>query len=193
VVGVLGTIADWLAPALLVAHPLLVVGLDPKIRYLALTAERVALPVWFAAAFVRLFATDPLWYLLGRWYGDDAASWLERRLGMGRTLRLVERWFGRASWPIVAAAPDGLVCLLAGATGMSPLTFVVLDVIGTVGRFVLVRALVGPFGGQIAGVGHLVGRYAWWLVAMSVTLTAARMWRHSRTRHGPEMIRKASA
>ena len=182
VVGVLGTIADWLAPSLIVHHPLLEIAFNPKIRYLALAAGRIPAPVWFGVAFGRLVAVDPFWYLLGRWYGEDAVRWIDRRFRGGRALRLIERWFSRASWPIVLVAPDGVICLLAGATGMSAPTFVALDFLGTVARLVLIRLLADALAGPLTDVGRYLGRYAWWLVGLSLVVGGFQLWRRLRAR-----------
>jgi hypothetical protein len=46
--GVAGTIADSLGPTLILSHPLVEVGLTPKIRYLTLAAGRILAPMWYA-------------------------------------------------------------------------------------------------------------------------------------------------
>ena len=178
--AILGTIADWLAPSLIVHHPLLAIALNPKVRYLALAAGRIRAPLWSAVAFGRLLVLDPFWYLLGRWYGEDAIGWIDRRFGGGRGLRLVERWFSRASWPLVLVAPDGVICLLAGATEMPVPTFIALDLAGTVARLVLVRFLADVLTGPLNDLTRFLGRYAWWLVAFSVAVGVFQLWRRLR-------------
>ena len=79
--------------------------------------RRAVLP---ASATLRLTLSDPLFYLLGYWYGDAALVWMERRSPArgASMLRAVERWFGKASYPLVFLAPNNYICLFAGAAGM---------------------------------------------------------------------------
>jgi membrane protein DedA with SNARE-associated domain len=167
--GIVGLFADGFGPVLALKHPLLQIMLDPKLRYLILTAPRVAPVPWFVAGFVRLTLADPLWYLLGRWYGEDATRFIERHLGARRLIRVVERWFSRVSWLIVIVVPDGFV-LLAGATEMPPLVFALLDLVGTVGRLLLVLVLAGVLAGPLSAATHLIAGYQWWLVALSLAI-----------------------
>jgi membrane protein DedA with SNARE-associated domain len=188
-VGAAGTLADWLAPALIVTRPLLEMALNPKIRYLALAAGHVSAFVWIAVGFCRLVMLDPCWYLLGRWFGDDVMRWMTTRFGFGRGLRAIERWFARASGPIVFMAPDGVVCLLAGATGMSIPVFVALDLAGTIARLLAIRMLADALAGPLGAMTTYVARYAWGLVGLSVGIGAFQLWRrlHTARRHAAEV------
>ena len=47
-------------------------------------------------------------------------------------MRQVERWFGRAAYPLVFVAPNNLICLMAGAAGMSVGGFFAVNLAGTV-------------------------------------------------------------
>src|SRR5438105_4488909 len=75
VLHVAGTLADWFAPALLAHAPLLELFLNPRLRYMALVADRVGTVAFFSVALIRLVMLDPLYYFLGRWYGDAAVRW----------------------------------------------------------------------------------------------------------------------
>src|SRR3546814_4697253 len=82
----------------------------------------------------------PLFFLLGYWYGDQAVSWMERRTRtFGDTMRQVERWFGRFSYPLVFLAPNNVICLFAGAAGMSVAGFFITNLAGTAFRLYLIR------------------------------------------------------
>ena len=86
--------------------------------------------------------SDPLFFLLGYWYGDAAVEWMERRTRTwGQMLRQVERWFSKAAYPIVFIAPNNYICLFAGASGMSLRAFFILNVTGTMFRLWLVRGV----------------------------------------------------
>jgi membrane protein DedA with SNARE-associated domain len=127
-VGLASTAAtSWL----LAEHPLVLVALEPRNRNLLLTTPLIDDAVPFVVlATIRRVASDPVYFALGHLYGDRAVAWVERRAGGG--VRLLERAFRRASWPLVFAFPGLLVCVLAGATGMRTRTFLALNITGTV-------------------------------------------------------------
>jgi membrane protein DedA with SNARE-associated domain len=172
---VAGTLADWFAPALLARAPLLELFLNPRLRYLALVADRVGPVSFYSIAFVRLVLLDPVYYLLGLWYGDAAIAWMKRRFHTtGRVLDRMEQWFSRASTPILLLTPGGFFCLLAGATEMSAVRFAGLIVTGTVARLVLIHTLAGVFAGPLAAANHFIVQYQWWLVGASIAAAALR-------------------
>ena len=108
---IMSNVGGYGGPAIVAHHPLLEIWLNPTNRYLALAANRVD-PFWFyLVAFVRLTITDPLFYLLGLWYGDRAFTWVKARsVGSARFIGTIERWFAKASYPIVFLAPNWIVC-----------------------------------------------------------------------------------
>ena len=133
--GIAATAASsWL----LAEHPLLLVALEPRNRNLLLATSLVddAIPFVVLASFRRV-ASDPVYFALGHLYGDRAVAWVERRAGGG--VRLLERAFRRASWPLVFLFPGILVCVLAGATGMRTRTFLALNLTGTVLTVIALR------------------------------------------------------
>jgi membrane protein DedA with SNARE-associated domain len=181
VLTVAGTLADWFAAAIITEHPLLQMFLNPRLRYLTLASNQVDPFPFFAMGFFRLVLTDPLYYLLGLWYGDAALRWMERHGGQsGRAVRVIERWFAKAAYPIVAIAPNGFVCLIAGATGMRPVVFLALNVTGTIVRLVAVRALAAAFQAPLETLLGFIGRYQWWVVGVSVALGLFEWWRGRR-------------
>ena len=133
-VGIASTAAtSWL----LAEHPLALVALEPRNRNLLLATPLVddAVPFVVLATFRRV-ASDPVYFALGHLYGDRAITWVERRTG---GVRLLERAFRRASWPLVFAFPGLIVCVLAGATGMRTRTFLALNISGTVVTVIALR------------------------------------------------------
>jgi membrane protein DedA with SNARE-associated domain len=145
--------------------------MNPRNRWLLLAAPQVGVVAFFAVGFVRLTAIDPLFYVLGVQYGDAALRWAERKLGdEAGFVRKVERWFGRAAPAIVLIAPNGYVCLLAGAAGMRVRTFVALNVIGTIGRLTLFTIAGAALRNELLDVLDFIQRYQWWLVAASFAL-----------------------
>jgi membrane protein DedA with SNARE-associated domain len=169
------------APSLVLDHPLLLIALNPSNRNFIFVAGRVDPVSYFLVGTLRLLAPDPFFFLLGRWYGEAAITWMERRTPTyGQLMRTLERWFAKARWPLVTAIPNNPVCLLAGAGAMAVSIFVVLDVVGTVGRLVLLRWLGQAFQAPIDWVLHLVAQYRWPLLAITVAavgFTVLREWR----------------
>ncbi len=183
---VAGTVADWFAAAIIIDHPLLQMFLNPRLRYLTLAANLVDPVPFYLVGFFRLVLTDPLYYLLGRWYGEAALRWIERHGGeSGAVVRIFERWFAKAAYPIVAIAPNGFVCLLAGATGMRPAVFATPNVGGTIVRLIAVRALAEALERPLSEVVDFIGKYQWWVVGVSVALGLFQWWRSRRAGRSP--------
>jgi membrane protein DedA with SNARE-associated domain len=133
-----GTIASAFTPALAARHPLLLISLDARNRMLVLARE-VDLVPFVVVAFLRRSLSDPLFYLLGRLYGDRAIRWLEKKGGGGPLVTMTEGWFKKASYLMVFLFPGAIVCALAGATAMSPVAFAACNIAGTLASVILVR------------------------------------------------------
>jgi membrane protein DedA with SNARE-associated domain len=178
-------VGDALAPTLAVEHPLVLLVLSPRMRNQVLVVNQIPVLVFFAVATLRLLAADPPFFFLGRWYGDSAVAWVARQ--SPRTAELVtgsERTWRGVLYPLVAIAPNNVVCLLAGSMGMRPLVFMVLNVAGTLGRLTLIVLFGAAFEEQINWVLELIGEYRWWLVALSTLVVAIFAWRGARAGGG---------
>jgi membrane protein DedA with SNARE-associated domain len=173
ILAVVGTVADVIGPGLITERPLLQMFMNPRNRYLLLASPQVDTVPFLVVGFIRLVLTDPLFYLLGVQYGDAALRWAERKLDdeVG-FIRTAERLFARFGSIIILIAPSGYLCLLAGATGMRPRRFVVLNVVGTVGRLALFRVLGETFKDELLSVLGFIQRYQWWLIALSLVVVA---------------------
>src|ERR1043165_8445434 len=68
--SVAGTIVNLASPALINDHPLVAIFFNPINRYLILASNRVDTWEFFAVGFFRLVLTDPLYFMLGHWFGD---------------------------------------------------------------------------------------------------------------------------
>lgn len=147
VIWIGATIATALTPTLATKHPLLLIILDPRNRNLVLARHVDLLPFLLVGVFRRLL-TDPLYYLLGRLYGDATIRWLERNAGGGPIVRWAEKAFAKASYPIVFLWPGPIVCALAGAAGMKVKGFLATNLAGTIAAVVVLRLsgdlLAGP-------------------------------------------------
>lgn len=183
-------VGDVIGPSLINGHPLWQIALNPRNRWLLLAAPLASAGPFFVVGFCRLVVIDPLFYVLGLQHGDAALRWAERKLADEAGLvRKVEGWFAKAAPGIVLVAPNGYVCLLAGASRMRVRTFVLLNVAGTVGRLLLFRLVGEAFRGQLLDVLEVIQRYQWWLVALSLLVVALQ----SRRRRAAGSIESVSA
>lgn len=138
VLTTMGTIATALTPTLAANHPLLLIAMDARNRMLVLARE-VDLVPFLVVGVLRRSLSDPLFYLLGRYYGEGAIRWLEKKGGGGGLVTLTEKIFHRAGYPMVFAFPGAIVCALAGTTGMSPVGFLIANLAGTLTSVIAVR------------------------------------------------------
>lgn len=166
---------------LVTERPLLFIALNAQNRNLALAAGELDALSFYVVGFVRLLGPDPLFFLIGRWYGDGAIRWMERTApSYGAILRQLEQWFDKARLLVVAVAPNNPVCLFAGAAGMTMAAFLVANVIGTIGRLVLIRAFSSVFEDLLGSIRGFIGDYRWPLTALSVLLVVVTIWMDRR-------------
>jgi len=143
-------------------HPALLLSLNSTNRVLVGVTNQLDAPTYYIIGFVRLVVADPLFYLLGLFYGDAALRWIERKMGEGAaSIIWFEKAFQKARYPIVLIAPNNPVCLLAGATGMHVPVFLALNATGTIGRLYLARLFGKAFTSPISAVTGFLDRYRW--------------------------------
>lgn len=166
-------VANVMWPTLQEDHPLLLIALSSINRYLILVADQLDPVSYYAVGTMRLLVSDPLFFLLGFWYGDRALAWMDRRSPTyGPMLRRFQELFGKAAWPLVVIAPNNFICLFAGAAGMRIGVFFALNLVGTVGRLYLIRRVGEAFSTPIDGFQDFVSEYRWWFIAGSAALVA---------------------
>jgi membrane protein DedA with SNARE-associated domain len=176
-----GYTGDALTTTLADRHPLLLVLLNARSRILVLTTNQLDAVSYYLAAGLRLLASDPLFYLLGRWYGDAMIVWVEKRSKtFGEQVRLYERAFAKAAYPLVFIMPNPYICLFAGASGMRMGSFFTLNIAGTVTRLYLIRRLGEAFDEPIQGVLRFFGQYRLPLFVLSVGLMVFIIWKDRR-------------
>jgi membrane protein DedA with SNARE-associated domain len=170
-------VGNALAPALLPvpndpsrsSNPLLLIALTPPIRNQVAVVNYVDPWLFLLVAGLRLMVADPFFFLLGRWYGDSAIHWMERRSPTaGQVLREVERWFAKASVVVVMIAANNIVCLLAGASRMRNRTFWIANVAGTLMRLLLIMWFGELLSTQIDAVLGFIGNYRPWILGATV-------------------------
>lgn len=185
---IIGLVGQGFFPTLLRDHPLALVALEPRARNLVLVAGREGgvdyLP-FLVIAVVRKVVSDPLFYLLGWYYGDNAVAWVERKMNdQSGVVRAMERGFQRAGWAMVFFFPGGLVCALAGATAMRFGLFIALNIVGTIFMVSLYYMLadVPWFEAPLEWLTGFITANARWLTAVSLALTA--LWVLNQRRQG---------
>ncbi|HUR77167.1 MAG TPA: hypothetical protein VMZ22_04405 [Acidimicrobiales bacterium] len=168
--SITGFVINIAAPALINDHPLVVIFFQPINRYLILAANQVEAWEFFAVGFFRLVLMDPIYFLMGRWFGDGALDWIEDKTGNTGFVPFVKKWFGRAGGVFVVVAPNAYVCVLAGAARMNVALFVGLNAVGTIGRLIIIKATGDVFEPVLEPVLDFIKRYQWQLVAVSFVL-----------------------
>jgi len=182
IAGTLGNI--FLAP-LRKDHPLVVLLLDARNRQLILVSNAMDAVTFVIVGSLRRMVSDPLYYLLGYWYGERAVRWIEEKLGSGGTVvRTAERAFAKAAPVMVFLFPGPLVCVLAGASGMSPVMFAACNAAGTLAIVFGLRLFSNVLEDPIRDLTSFVDNNAKWLALLAVLSTAYLFWQQRRTGTG---------
>lgn len=180
-----GYTGQALFPKLVDSNPTLLILLNPRNANLALVANDLDALTFYAVASFRLLLTDPIWFFIGREYGDQAIDWLERRSPTyGRMARQAEGWFGKAAYPLVVLAPNNWICLLSGAARMRPAVFLSLNLVGTFGRLYLIRVLGDVFSDPLTDVRGFISDYQGPLLVASFVFVGLSILNERRTGRG---------
>ena len=180
---VLSNVGNATAPDLVNSHPLLLIALNSSNRVLILVTNRLDALSYYSVGTLRLLVSDPLFFLIGYWYGDAAIRWMERRTkSIGETVRQWEGWFAKAAYPIVFLAPNQYVCLFAGAAGMSVGGFFATNIAGTLVRLFLIRRLGETFESPIDDLLSSIKDYRTPLLIASIVLFGLMMVKELRSR-----------
>lgn len=177
---VLGYVGDALWGSLVDRHPLALILLNAKPRYLVLTVNDLDWWTYYPVALVRLLCTKPLVWLVGAWYGDRAVQWAEQRSKRGAgIIRWAEQHFGRWGWVAISITSNNVMCLLAGSTGFPLIWFMVLAVVGTLVRLWLIAVVGDVFSDVIDEVIGFVGDHRAIVLALSVAVVLGGfLWQH---------------
>lgn len=176
-----GTIANAIHPALVKNHPLLLVALEPRLRWIILVADKVSFWPLLIWGTLRRLGSDPFYFTLGYLYGDNAVAWAEKRFDANTgTIRRIEKVSQKAGYILVFLSPGALVCVLAGATGMSPLLFVALNVVGTVTTVIVLYNFASVVEGPVDAINNFYSDNFKWLTIVSILLTALYIWNQAR-------------
>ncbi len=168
-----GYTADALWPDLVNGNPLLLIALSAKNRYLVLVVNHLSAWSYYLVGTIRLLLPDPFFFALGWFYGEAALRWMEQRTPTtGRYVRAIEKWFGRWGAPLVVLFPNNYVCLVAGAAKMPPIRFAALNIVGTIGRLLMLQVIGDVFAAPIDTVLDFVARWRLPLLVVSISLVA---------------------
>jgi membrane protein DedA with SNARE-associated domain len=188
VIGMVGVLflAANLANTVLVSfvdrYPALLIAFNSSNRNLVLASGELNAWTFYLVGFLRLLVSDPLFFLLGRWYGDAGIRWMERRSPMyGRMLRKAEGWFKKASYPVIAIAPNNYFCLFAGASGMPVAGFLVANMLGTAVRLFVLRSFGNLFDGPLEAVRDFIADNRLLVFAVGMVAFIASIWADRRS------------
>jgi membrane protein DedA with SNARE-associated domain len=168
---IISNVGDAMAVRLVDTHPLQLIAMNARNRNLILVTNQLDAVSYYVVGTLRLLLSDPLFFLIGYWYGDVALEWMERRTKTyGQVVRQWERWFGKAAYPLVFIAPNNFICLFAGAAGMSVPGFLIANVSGTIVRLYLIRRLGEAFEAPIDDVLGFIADYRTPLFIVSIVV-----------------------
>jgi membrane-associated protein len=114
-----------------------------------------SLIVVLLAAIPGLMKFDPLFWWAGRLWGERLIAILSGKRNRGaKYMDRVQRWGRKFTWPAVIISPflpipSAIIYAVAGWAGMRLLTFLILDIIGTL-----------LWAGLLAGLGYALGHHA---------------------------------
>jgi len=145
------------------------------------------LVVVLLAAIPGLMKFDPLYWWAGRLWGERIIALLSGRRNRGtKYMGRVQRWGRKFTWPAVVISPflpipNAIIYVIAGWAGMRLLTFIILDIIGSLLWAGMLAGLGYELGHHAVVVAQAVSHYGLWislaLVAV-IVVTQVRSQRH---------------
>jgi membrane-associated protein len=159
--------------ALVGTHPLLLVLLNGSTEAIVAAAAfaRVGhgtLAVVLLAAIPGLMLFDPLYWWAGKLWGERIIALLSGRRKRGtKYMGRVQRWGRKFTWPAVVVSPfvpipNAIIFAIAGWAGMRLVTFLILDLIGSL-----------LWAGMLIGLGYALGHRA---VVVAQTVSHYGLW-----------------
>ena len=187
-------ILPWRA-SLLGTHPLVSVLLNGSTE--AIVSSAAFARVGHGSLIVVLLVSIPgqmkfdlIYWWAGRLWGEKiinlfaGRSERQRRRGLKFVAR-VNRWGRWFTWPAVVISPflpvpNAIVYAVAGWTGMSWVTFLVLDAIGSLAWAGMLAGLGYALGQRAVSVAETVSKYGLWVTIAIVVLVVAGQMRGAR-------------
>ena len=181
---VIGTIGSNIGPALVDENPMLVISLSSRNRNLFGSVPYIDPLAYSLIGFSRVLVAGVALYLVGRWYGGRALSWVEGNVGELPTVYTwTERAVDRFGWLALVAMPgSNIVCLLVGHRRMRPTPFLLLISVGIVIKLITLWVGGRIFEDQIRGFLDAIERYQWWVVIALFGISFLQSARRGRPR-----------
>ena len=121
------------------------------------------------AAVPGIMKFDPLYWWAGRLWGERIIALFGGKRNRGaRYMGRVDRWGRKFTWPAVIIAPflpipNAIIFVIAGWAGMRLLTFIILDIIGTLLWAGLLASLGYELGHHAVVVAQGISHYGLWV------------------------------
>ncbi|HEY0937718.1 MAG TPA: VTT domain-containing protein [Trebonia sp.] len=149
-----------------------------------------SLVVVLLAAIPGLMKFDIIYWWAGRLWGERVIHLFagrrerQRRRAQRFTAR-VDRWGRWFTWPAIIVAmflpvPSAIIYAIAGWTGMSWVTFLILDAIGTLAWAGMLAGLGWELGQHAVNVAQTVSHYGLWVSIAIIVLVVAGQMRSAR-------------
>ena len=150
------------------------------------------LVVALLAAVPGLMKFDPLYWWAGRLWGERIIALLSGKRNRGaKYMGRVDRWGRKFTWPAVLVSqflpiPNAIIYVIAGWAGMRLVTFIILDVIGSLLWAGMLVGLGYELGHRAVVVAQAISHYGLWFSLALVALVVFFQVRAQR-----EMMRAA--
>jgi membrane-associated protein len=135
-----------------------------------------------------LMKFDLIYWFAGRLWGERIILLLSGRRKHGpKFMARVHKWGRRFTWPAVVIAPflplpNAIIYAVAGWAGMSWVTFLILDLIGSLAWAGMLAGLGYELGHHAVVVAQTVSRYGLWISLGIVALVVVGQMRSARMR-----------
>ena len=188
-------ILPWRA-SLVGTHPIISVLLNGSTESIVSAAAfaRVGhgtLVVVLLASIPGLMKFDIIYWWAGRLWGEKVLNLFagrseRQRRRAQRFVARVHRWGRWFTWPAVIIAmflpiPSAIIYAVAGFTGMSWMTFLILDAIGSLSWAGLLAGLGWALGQHAVSVAQTVSKYGLWVSIAIIVLVVVGQMRGART------------
>ena len=179
---VIGTIGTNIGPALVDERPKLVLLLSSRNRNLFASVPYIDLLSYSVIGFCRVLIAGIALFLVGRWYGEKASSWVLGNVGeMPAIYRWTERAVDKAGALMVVLMPgSNVVCLLVGHRKMKTQKFVPLRMLGIAIKLAVLWRGGKLFEQQIKDFLNYIEKYQWWVVGLLFVVSSLQSARKSR-------------
>jgi membrane-associated protein len=147
-----------------------------------------SLAVVLLVAIPGLMKFDLIYWWAGRLWGERIILLLSGRRKHGpKFMARVHKWGRRFTWPAVVITPflpipNALIYAVAGWAGMSWVTFLILDLIGTLAWAGMLAGLGYELGHHAVVVAQTISRYGLWISIAIVALVVVGQMRSARMR-----------